>query len=406
MRITVLGEVCMIAEAIVKEGKVLPFIFRHPWIFKGALEKISGKYQDGQVVRVIGPKGDFIAWGWVNSRSKLMIRLICFQEDFQEEEWFRNKIRQAIYLREEFLSLSSQSNSYRLIHSEGDGIPGLIVDLYGDHIIAQFSCLALDRLQPILVDELAKIEGIEGIVRKDDPVMTKMEGMIHHDSTLRGKDLPLEFILQENGIQFKIQFGKDQKTGFYLDQRENRRILVKYAGGAKRILDAFCYTGGFSLNLAKHLDVDEIISVDSSEEALAQLEDNAVLNRCKNITPLQGNVFHLLEDFLQREETFDLIILDPPKFIPNKRSFDKGFSGYKKLNRRAFRLIKPGGLLFTCCCSQMMGDDPFLRMLAEAAGEAGREAMIVEKRYQPPDHPVRIACPEGSYLKGFLLRVH
>ncbi|RME05193.1 MAG: class I SAM-dependent rRNA methyltransferase [Planctomycetota bacterium] len=392
------------ADVVVKEGKVLPFIFRHPWVFRGALQEVVGPYQNGDVVRVIGPRHEFIAWGWINEHSKITVRLISFQEDFEERDWFLQKLENALHLRKRVLKLDKVTNSYRLVHSEGDGIPGLIVDKYGEYLVVQVSSLGLNRLIPVLVERLSRESWVRGIVRRDDPVMCRMEAMEPVEETLYGEDLPERFLVEENQLLFEVDFRRCQKTGFYLDQRENRRFLASFVEGDIYALDAFCYTGGFAISLAK-AGAGKVVAIDSSRDALEQLKKNAQLNGVSNIVGVHDNVFRSLERYLYERELFDIIVLDPPKFIPNKRSFEKGYAGYKKLNRRAISLVRSGGLLLTCCCSQIMQESSFTRMLAEAAGEAGREAMILARNFQPADHPVSISCPEGGYLKTFLLKI-
>ncbi|RZJ81695.1 MAG: class I SAM-dependent rRNA methyltransferase, partial [Flavobacterium sp.] len=388
-----------------KKGKEKAVLQRHPWVFSGAVDKIKGKADNGDVVKLIDSSGDFLAYGYFNDQSRVAIRLIEWNEETQiNEDWYEQKINQAVAARADLLK-AKDTNALRLIFSEADFLPGLIVDKYADFLSVQILSTGIEKAKDIIIDKLCKALNPTGIFDRSDATARTHEGITAENGLLWG-EAPAEFIaVKENGIAYHINIAEGQKSGFYCDQRDNRLLLAAYAKG-KSVLDCFSYSGGFSLNAIKN-GASEVTSVDSSALAIETLKQNIELNKFvkHKHTAIQSDVNKQLRAFKEEGKKFDIVVLDPPKYAPSRSALDRAARAYKDLNRLGMLLLEPGGLLATFSCSGAVDIETFKQIIAWAALDAGREVQIIKQFSQPEDHPVRISFPEGEYLKGLLLRV-
>ncbi|WP_421942053.1 class I SAM-dependent rRNA methyltransferase [Pedobacter sp.] len=391
-------------EIILKRGKEKAAIQRHPWVFSGALEKVKGKPEDGDVVKVFAFDGEFLAYGYFNGNSRVAVRLLEWNEDqIINQSWYQNRLNQAIAARVSILN--EQTNTCRLVFSEADFLPGLIVDKYADFLSLQILSSGIEKVKTDLVEMLRIALNPKGIFDKSDATARGHEGLPIENGLLWGENPPEFLEVKENGIIYHINIAEGQKSGFYCDQRDNRKILASYTTD-KKVLDCFSYSGGFSLNSlanqAKH-----VTSVDSSALAIETLKQNIVLNHFDNekVTTIQSDVNKQLRAFAAAGESFDVIVLDPPKYAPSRSALDRAARAYKDLNRLGMLLLEKGGLLATFSCSGAVDIETFKQIIAWAALDAGKEVQIIKQFCQPEDHPIRISFSEGEYLKGLLLRV-
>ncbi|GGC34175.1 ribosomal RNA large subunit methyltransferase I [Parapedobacter defluvii] len=378
---------------------------RHPWIFSGAVAESGGRPQDGDVVRVVDHLDEFIAYGLYNGQSRVAVRLIEWDVDrFPDEDWWRVRVRRAVEARNPLLR-SSDTNTVRLIFAESDFLPGLIVDKYADFLSIQIHASGVERVKQLVTDELNQLLNPQGIYERSDANARQHEGLVPANGVLSG-NLPPEWLeIKENGIRYQVNIAEGQKSGFYCDQRDNRLYTAHYACG-KRVLDCFCYSGGFSLNAFAH-GAASVVSVDSSALAMETLKRNVAVNgfdESKHIA-IQADVNRQLRIFSDSGQRFDLIVLDPPKYAPSRSRLEKAARAYKDLNRRGLLLLEQGGLLATFSCSAAMDMATFKQILAWAALDAGKEIQFIRQFTQSDDHPVRASFPEGEYLKGLLCRV-
>ena len=392
-------------EIKLRKGKEKAVLQRHPWVFSGALQKIMGNPENGDVVKVINASNEFLAYGYFNNQSRVAVRLLEWDEiKVINEDWYAQKINAAIALRAHLL-LNKETNAYRLIFSEADFLPGLIVDKYADFLSVQILSTGIETAKGTIIDILCKALKPKGIFDRSDATARTHEGITAENGLLWG-EAPAEFIaVKENGITYHINIAEGQKSGFYCDQRDNRRILSEYAKG-KSVLDCFSYSGGFGLNAFKN-GATMVTSVDSSALAIETLKQNLVLNKFnqnKHIE-IQSDVNKQLRIFKEEGKKFDIVILDPPKYAPSRSAVDRAARAYKDLNRLALMLLENGGLLATFSCSGAVDIETFKQIIAWAALDAGKEVQVIKQFSQPEDHPVRLSFPEGEYLKGLLLRV-
>jgi len=392
-------------DVILKKGKEKAVLQRHPWVFSGAIERVKGIPENGDIVRLLNTKGEFMAYGFFNDRSRVALRLLEWDENVAvDDAWFREKVRTAVAGRNNLLADGS-TNTCRLIFSESDYLPGLIVDKYDDHLAIQILTSGIEKVMPVIIDELQKLLKPESIFDKSDASSREHEGLQTNNTALTLNSPPENVEVKENGIIYNINIAEGQKSGFYCDQRDNRRILAHYTKG-KKVLDCFSYTGGFTLN-SLHNGAASVTSVDSSALAIETLKENITLNKldAKKHIAIQSDVNKQLRVFKEQEEKFDIIVLDPPKYAPSRSALDRASRAYKDLNRLAMLLLNTGGLLATFSCSGAMDMETFKQVLAWAALDAGKQLQFIYQFCQPEDHPVRASFPEGEYLKGLLCRV-
>ncbi len=389
---------------LLKKGKEKAVLQRHPWVFSGALQDIKGKPDNGELVSVHSFDNVFLAYGHYNKESRVAVRLLSWDESIlPNEEWYRKRLRAAVKSREHLLT--DGNNTCRLVFSESDYLPGLIVDKYGDYLAVQILTSGTEEMKPVILDELLKLTGAKGIFDKSDSSARAHDGLAGGNELLAGT-LPPDFVeVKENGIKYHINIIEGQKSGFYCDQRFNRDLLASYAKDAK-VLDCFSYSGGFALN-AMRSGAKELVCVDSSALAIETLKKNISLNGFDAIAneSIQSDVNKQLRIFKEAGETFDIVILDPPKFAPSRSALTKASRAYKDLNRLGMQILKEGGLLATFSCSGAVDIAAFKQIVAWAALDAGKEVQIIYQFTQPEDHPIRVSFPEGEYLKGLLCRV-
>ncbi len=391
-------------RVVLKPRKAQPFYQRHPWVFPGAIEQVEGNPADGEVVEVVSHRGHFIARGLYNAQSKIRVRLYTWEVDqaLDRSFWFA-KLTQALTLRQTILGLVHPEASYRLVSSEADGLSGCTIDVYGAWITVQFTSLGLAQRAEILGDALEELLQPKGIYLRTERGVGQLEGLMIQDGPLRGPEPPVPVVIQEHGLAFGVNLREGQKTGFFLDQRDNRRVVAAYGRGC-RVLDGFCYTGGFSLHLAR-AGAGPIVAVDGSRTALNLARDNAQQNQLSGIDWVHADVFDDLAGRAERDERFGLVILDPPKFARSKAGVPEALRGYRRLVRLALRILVADGILVLCCCTGSISMPMLEEVLAQMALREHRGLQLLERRGPAPDHPVNLSCPESTYLKCLILRV-
>ena len=388
-----------------KKGKEKAVRQLHPWVFSGAIDQIKGNPENGDIIRVTDSNNDFLAYGFFNSKSRVAVRLLEWNLETEiNESWWRRKIKIAVKHRDELNT--EDTNTYRLIFSEADFLPGLIVDRYADFLSVQILTSGIENIKHIILDELQQLLSPKGIFDRSDASARAHEGMEASSGGILLGTEPPEFVgVKENGIFYQVNIAEGQKSGFYCDQRDNRKWVADHVKD-KKVLDCFSYSGGFSLN-AMAKGAKEVISVDSSAPALDTLKRNMEINDFNSIPHrlIQSDVNKQLRAFREVNEKFDVIILDPPKYAPSRSALTKASRAYKDLNRMAMLLLEEGGLLATYSCSGAVDIGMFKQIIAWAALDAGKEVQFIQQFSQPADHPVRSSFPEGEYLKGLLCRV-
>ena len=380
-----------------KEDSLLRF---HPWVFSGAIQQADAGIAEGEVVRVLTAGGDFIAVGHYQAGS-IAVRILSFRDVEINDEFWYSRLESALRMRIAIgMADNPQNNTYRLVHGEGDLLPGLIIDVYGKTAVMQAHSIGMHLSRVQIAEQLAKVMGsrIENIYYKSETTLPFMDHM--ENGFLYGGSQENTAI--ENGLMFYVDWLHGQKTGFFVDQRENRSLLEKYAKG-RRVLNMFCYTGGFSF-YAMRGGASLVHSVDSSAKAIELTNRNVQLNfpGDNRHQAFCEDAFKFLE---QADSQYDLIILDPPAFAKHRGALHNALKGYTRLNNRAFQKIQPGGILFTFSCSQVVTKDHFRNAVFTAAAQAGRKVRILHQLHQPADHPINIYHPEGEYLKGLVLYV-
>ena len=366
---------------------------RHPWIYRADL--VNVRANAGDRVSVRGPRGHVLGQALYSDRSQIALRMLTDGETVADDELIRSRVEAAIAYRR---SLGIDATAYRLVHGEADLLPSLIVDRYGDYLVVQALSQGTERLTPLITEMLNALLEPAGILARNDARTRELEGLERRIDVLSG-EVPESIVVAENGIEYSVDVRRGQKTGLFLDQRENREAARRYARG--RLLDCFSYNGGFALTLASACD--EVIAIDISEDAVARVRTNAEKNRLA-IDARVGNVFDELRGLERLKERFDTIVLDPPAFAKNKASVPNAMAGYKEINLRAMRLLSPGGYLVTCSCSYNVTESMFAEALHEASIDSHTPVTVVEKRTQGRDHPVLVGVPETYYLKCFILR--
>jgi len=366
----------------------------HPWIFRSDVARADG-VPPGAVVRVLGPSGRPLGFAFYSSLSEIRLRVIERGEALSPS-FVRERLHAARAWRE---TVAAGAEAYRVVHGEGDGLPSLVVDRYGDSLVVQTLSQATDALKGEIVSALVEEFSPRGILERNDPRVRALEGLPAQVGVLHG-EVPDTVTVAEDGVRFEADLWRGQKTGLFLDQRENHAMARGYAKG--RVLDAFTYNGGFGLAAAAR--AREVLAVDVSAEAVARVRRNAELNGITNVTAREANVFDLLRELADAGERFDTVILDPPAFAKSKAAVEKARRGYKEINLRALKILSPGGCLVTCSCSYHVHEGDLEEILTSAAADAGATVDVVEKRRQARDHPVLLGVPETYYLKCFVLR--
>ena len=366
----------------------------HPWIYKSDLVTVDA--DGGDIVSVGDSRGQVAGHALYSDRSEIALRMFTRGAAVPNMTTWRDRIGRAVAFRD---SLGLDATAYRLVHGEADLLPGLVVDRYGDYLVVQALSQTTDRLLPDITRMLVEVVNPSGVLARNDPKVRLLEGLEQHVSVLHGT-VPDSIEVREGQVVYSVDPYHGQKTGLFLDQRENRAAAGRYARG--RLLDAFSYNGGFALALAPACD--EVLAVDISETAVERIRANARRNGIGNVEARTMNVFDELRELERRGEHFDTIVLDPPAFAKNKAAVPKALSGYKEINLRALKLLPPGGFLITCSCSYNVGESAFAEVVAAAAIDARADVTVVEKRMQGRDHPVMMTVPETFYLKCFILR--
>lgn len=372
----------------------------HPWIFSGAIERVEEEAQEASITDVFDSQGNWLARGLYNPRSQIRIRILTWQKEEIDLTFFHRRLSQAAALREKWLP--TLTNAYRLVNGEGDYLPGLVVDRYNDFLVCQFYTAGMDRLKMLIVDSLETLCRIRGIYERSEGGVREEEELPAAVGLLKGEEPPDLIQIQENGLGFLVDIRNGQKTGFFLDQRENRQLLASLAAG-RVILNCFAYTGAFAAYALK-AGAKRVISVESSRSGLELARQNLDLNAVSGTDHdlIRADVFAYLKGC---QDNFELIVLDPPSLAQRRRDVAAASGSYKFLNLHALRILKPGGLLLTFCCSQHVSLDLFQKIVFGAALDSGRKVQILKRLGHAVDHPVGLHHPEGEYLKGLLLNV-
>lgn len=386
-----------------KPGREKSLLRRHPWVFSGAVERVEGSPHPGETIELCRADGQFLAQAAYSPFSQIRARVWTFDSQPVDADFLRRRIERALAQRRAAGLL--EHSAVRLVYAESDGLPGLIVDRYGDVLVAQFLTAGAEFWRQTILDLLRELIPARGIYERSDAEVRTLEGLSLREGLLWG-EVPASIVIEEHGLRFYVDLFHGHKTGFYLDQRANR-LFVRSLSEGSEVLDCFSYTGGFSLN-ALAGGAKSVLAVDSSAEALAQLRANALLNALplERLETLEGDVFHVLRRFRDQGRRFDLIILDPPKFAPTAVQVEKAARGYKDINLLAFKLLRPGGWLVTFSCSGGVDLALFQKIVAGAALDAGVDAQILRFLFQDADHPIALHFPESAYLKGLVCRVN
>ncbi len=385
-----------------KKGKEKSLLQKHPWVFSGAIAKESPSLHNGDVVQVHSEKGDYLATGHFQ-RGTISVRCLDFEENVLDDNFFRKKIRKSLVLRTHLSFPSKETNSFRLIHGEGDGMPGLIADVYGNTVVLQSYTLGMQAIKTFLAQLiLEEMPYVDAVYDKSADTMAKHGHEKSENIFLAKREnyIPDEIVV-EHGIKLSVDFIHGQKTGFFLDQRDNRQLLKQYSKN-KTVLNTFAYTGGFSLASLQG-GATEVHSVDSSARAIEGLEFNIKANQFQG--KHKSNTSDVMTYLRQLEMQYDIIILDPPAFAKHLNQVSNAMIGYRNLNTEGLKHVKPGGLLFTFSCSQAVDKELFRKVIFQSAIQAHREVKIIHQLTQPADHPVSIYHPEAEYLKGLVLFV-
>lgn len=393
-------------KLILKPGREKSLLRKHPWIFSGAVQAVIGEPLRGDPLIVESSNGEYLGWCGYNPESSIRGRMWTFGKEVINADFLTEKLRIAILIRKETHLINPLNNSCRLVHAESDGLPGLIVDQYGDHLVVQFLTAAIEPWRDLIVQALAELTGIRIIYERSDVDVRGLEGLDERVGVLSGDEPPERVEIIENGLKFLVDIKHGQKTGFYLDQRGNRAAMAEFAE-EKSVLNCFSYTGGFTV-YGLQSGAESVLSIDSSQDAndlaLENIRLNGLDERKARFTT--GDVFKELRTLRDSGQSFDLIVLDPPKFAATAAQEDKAARGYKDINLLAFKLLKPSGILFTFSCSGGVSRALFQKIVADAALDAGMNAAIIRQLSQGPDHPIALNFPEGEYLKGLVCKLH
>ncbi len=415
------------STVILKKGRAKPVLQRHPWIFSGAIQHVDGQPGDGEIVEVRDAGRNWLARGYFNARSQIRVRLLTWrQTEHIDPAFWRGRLERALAARRA-LGLGDSgpgdphSTAYRLAHAESDYLPGLVVDRYGDWVVVQFLTAGAERHRQAILETLIDLlgqDGIRGVYERSDVAVREKEGLKERAGIVWGDEPPELLEILENNHRFLVDLRAGHKTGFYLDQRDNRARFARHCTDAE-ILDTFSYTGAFAV-YATAGGASRATLVDSSGPSLelarrnialnttdrsAQVRDPGLLGQKRRYDYIEGDVFEVLRRFRSQGRTFDIIVLDPPKFVHAQRDVDRASRAYKDINLLGFELVRPGGLLFTFSCSGRVSEDLFQKIVFGALADTERRGQIIGRLAQGPDHPVALTFPEGAYLKGLVCRV-
>ena len=388
-------------QIILKHGRDKNVRAHHPWVFSGAVDKVKGKPRLGETVELRAANGDLLGLGAWSPESQIQVRLWSMTEARIDRAFFVKQVQQALAYRQQ-LGIPQRNSGYRLLNAESDGLPGVVVDVLGDWLVMQALTAGAEYWKHTLADVLLELLPAKGVYERSDVDVRKKEGLESVTGILKGQEPPAFIDIVEEGRHYRVDVLNGHKTGFYLDQRDNRSLLQAYAAD-KTVLNCFSYTGGFAV-AALQGGAAKAINIDASQPALDIAAQNAKLNSFQpdKMENICGDVFKLLREYRNEGRQFDIVVLDPPKFAENRNQLEKAARGYKDINLLGFKLLKPGGLLFTFSCSGLMESNLFQKIVADAAVDAGCDARILRKLDQATDHPTRLAFPEGYYLKGLL----
>ena len=367
----------------------------HPWVYRSDVR--SAQADAGAIVRVMDERGRFHGRAFYSDKSQIAVRLLTRENVPVDRAFFAERLRRAAAYRE---TAVENTDAYRLVHGEADLLPSIVIDRYGDYLVVQTLSQASERQKDLIVEILVEQFAPQGILERNDPKVRLLEGLPQSVSVLHG-EVPTEILAKENGITFLYDLAKGQKTGSFLDQRENHWAARRYASG--EVLDCFSYQGGFALTIAA--ECEHVEAVDLGAPAVQAARRNQELNSIANVTFREGNSFDLLKEYDEVGRRFQMVILDPPAFAKNRDSLEAAERGYKEINLRALKILAPGGYLVTCSCSYHLSEALFLQLIAEAANDAKKNVVVVERRTQAEDHPILLTMPETHYLKVLILRV-
>lgn len=384
-------------QITLKKNEEKRIVAGHSWVYANEVAKIEGKDKNGSLAEVYAYDGRYIGKGYINHASKILVRIFIRDNQTDDEEYYVNAIKKA----NDYRQTLGYTNCYRMVFAEADNLPALIIDRYGDYLVMQCLSLGIDQRKQMIVDILVKLFAPKGIYERSDVAVRKKEGLQEVKQLLYG-EVPDYCNIVENGLKMLVDVKNGQKTGYFLDQKENRFAVRKYCKNAT-VLDCFCNSGGFSLNASTV--AKEVIACDISQLALNNVQENAKANSITNITTQCGDVFEVLRQYRKDKKQFDTVILDPPAFCKTADEVKDAYRGYKDINISGLKLVKSGGFLITCSCSHYMTLPLFEKMLIEAARESGRIVRSVEIKTQAPDHPSLLCAEETQYLKFFVLQV-
>ncbi len=404
---------------VIKTGREKPIIQQHPWIFSGAIDQVNGDPQPGEIVTVTDKKGRFLARGYWNAKSQIQVRILTWQDEPIDEAWWRKMLQRAIEGRGinhiAYERGDNDGGAYRMVNAESDFIPGLVVDRYGEWVVLQALTLGIDQRKEMIAKLISELTTTSGVYERSDVDVRGKEGLKDSVGVLWGQTPPELIEIEEYGNKMLVDIYRGHKTGFYLDQRENRQLISEILStdfsGHCDLLNLFSYTGGFSVHALAQGGVNAV-NVDSSYDALELAEQNIRLNGFdegaheESYEVIQADVFEYLHDQAAEKKQFDIVILDPPKFAHNAGQVDNAARGYKDINLNAFKLVKSGGYLMTFSCSGAISTDLFQKIVFGALADSGRQAQILKHLGPGNDHPVALTFPEGAYLKGLLLKVY
>ncbi len=396
----------MTGTIVIRREREKPVINQHPWVFSGAIEQVRGNPQPGDIVTVVSERGKFLARGYWNPKSQIQVRLLTWHDEPIDDDWWQRMLRRAIDARTSY----HDATAYRVINAENDFIPGLVVDRYGDWLVLQSLTLGIEHRKQMLVNLLAELLQPQGIYERSDVDVRVKEGLREARGLLWGAEPPEQIEIAENDVRLLVNVRTGHKTGYYLDQADNRRLLPRLLErdpAQRRVLNLFSYTGGFGAH-ALTLEDASVTNVDASYDVLELAEQIYQRNEFPSERSefVQADVFDLLRDYVEEREQFDVIVCDPPKFAHNAQQVERAARGYKDLNLNCFKLLKPGGCLMTFSCSGAISADLFQKLVFGALAATGRQAQILRHLGAGEDHPVALTFPEGAYLKGLLLRVY